>query len=63
MNYYEHNNGRKPWQRESDMIDCPPMMVSEAQTTEDRAAFIWTWSQLVRDDERAALILEAASHG
>lgn len=60
--YFDHHHGSRS-RIESDTVDCPDMLVSEATTTEERAAFIWTWNQLAREDARAALILEGASHG
>lgn len=60
--YFDHHHGSRS-RIESDTVDCPDMLVSEAHTSEERAAFIWTWNQLAREDARAALILEGASHG
>lgn len=58
--YYTHNAGKPAtW----DVIDCDPVMVSEAVTAEDRAAFTWAWQQAARqarDEAYAALMMEGA---
>lgn len=58
--YYTHNAGKPAaW----DVIDCEPVMVSEATTAEDRAAFTWAWARACREqgwETYAALMLEGA---
>ena len=60
MDYYTHNAGRAPaW----DVIESPPMMVSEADTAEDRAAFAWAWARACRErgwEAYAQMLLEGA---
>ena len=41
--YFDHHHGSQS-RIESDIVDCPDILVSEATTTEERAAFIWTVS-------------------
>lgn len=59
--YFDHHHGSQS-RIESDTVEYPDILVSEAHTTEERAAFVWTWNQLTREDARASLILEASSH-
>lgn len=57
--YYTHNSKAADWP----LVDCEPVMVSEAVTAEDRAAFTWTWQQSARqsrDEAYAQLLLEGA---
>ena len=60
--YFDHHHGSQS-RIESDTVDCPDILVSEAATTEERAAFVWQWNRLVREDGIATLLLEGASHG
>lgn len=60
--YFDHHNGSRS-RIESDTVDCPDILVSEAATTEERAAFVWQWNRLTREAGIATLLLEGASHG
>ena len=62
--YYTHNSKATDWP----LVDAPqpggePVMVSEATTAEDRAAFTWAWQRACREqghEAYAALMLEGA---
>ena len=57
--YFDHNAPTPSWQ----LVDCEPVMVSEAVTAEDRAAFAWAWQRACRErgwEAYAALVLEGA---
>lgn len=57
--YYAHNSKATDWP----LVDCEPVMVSEALTAEDRAAFTWSWARACRErgwEAYAALLLEGA---
>ena len=58
-NYFDHHHGSQS-RIEPDTVDCPDILVSEAMTADERAAFIWQWQLAVKEDGMAALLLEGA---